>query len=265
MTILYGDNGKVSVGNLKTFTINLATPLETLKAAGSEIALPATEPASGAAGTVSYTIQASDLPTITPSPFSVKYSAYLYLSGKNTSGSTVTISYSIYKNGTQIVGAQNQAGVTNNLFWTQSHYRFFDVQVGDVLEARVWCATTGAYLDYYALQVLPTRIEVTKSPIVQDVTFALVNPTLTLGTPVVAQTGNWNFYLMSNTGAIAVGNSATTTFSVACINSSTNGFSGRLSNGDGTINTTLQTHATNHPSYFRNAYPSSISFREVSR
>lgn len=263
MTILTGDTGLVSVGTLKTFNITMATPNETLLASGSEIALPTAEPAGGAAGSVQITVQASDLPTIDPTPYSTKSTAFLILSGKNTTAGALTISYSVYKNGVSV--ATTTQSVAANNFWTHTHYRFYDVVPGDILEGRVWCATAGLNLDYYALVVYPTRMDLTKSATVQDLNCTVVLPTLTKGTPGASVTGLWNIYPSNVTNA-GVGLQVFANFPSLCIRSDLNGFAtGRPTNGDVQVSSNVAVHATNHPSFARNYYPSVISFREVSR
>lgn len=268
MTTLSGDTGKIAYGPLKTFNISLASPInETLQ--GTPITLGTSEPASGGTGVTSYTIQSSDLPTITPAPYSIKYCAYVVVSGRNTSGASVSVNYSIYKTpsgGTQAqVVAPTVQTVANNLYWTETHYRFYDVQVGDILEVRNWASVaSGVTLDYCALVIYPTRIEITKSTMVRDLNYTMNSgAVLTLGTPNPAVGANWNVYLVNNQSLSQVGNSVDMKFTVASINLSANGFSGRQANGDATLSTGPQTHATNHPYYYKGAFPSKITFREL--
>lgn len=186
------------------------------------------------------------------------------MSGKNTSGSTVTVSYSIYKNSI-LVASSSQASITNNVWWTQSHHRVYDVVVGDIIEARVWTPTAGVYLDYHAFAVAPSRIEVTKDPLVQDLNITLINhPTLTLGVPQISVGGAWLHY-PHVTGLINFGVSTGVAIPHACINSSVQGYLGRAAQGDASVSSGVQTHGTIHPYYYRNAVPSAITFREVMR
>lgn len=264
MTILYGDTGLASVGTSKTFDISLAVN-ETLLAPGSEIALPTAEPAGGAAGSVRILFQNSDLPTITPTPYGVKYTAILILAGKNTTAGALTISYSVYKNGVSVLGTTTQS-VPANQFWTHSHFRFYDVIPGvDTVEARVWCASAGLNLDYYSLVVYPTRIELTKDSVVQDLSFIGTNYTSTKGTPGGANNGSWNMYLTSSSSLFPTLLTSNLSFPIVSINSNANGYVGRVSNGDVTLSTTAAANATFRPNLAKNWYPTTISFREVSR
>lgn len=273
MTILWGDTGKIVYGPLKKFTIS-ANPYELLKtttgtSTSTDIMnLPSAEPSSGD-GLITYTLQQSDLPTMTPSPLSTKYTAYLIVSGKNSSGATVTLNYSLYKNGTAIVSNATQTGVVNNNFWTHSHYRFYDVNVGDTLKVTVWCATAGVTLDYVAVVVFPTRLELTKALIVKDLNITVNNPVLTKGTPGVLNNSNWLIYPASNT-TFTIGGVGTSlnqiTIGSLSIHAGLNGFSlGRINNGDSTQSTNTQSSATLHPAYSTNYFPTSISFREILR
>lgn len=264
MTILWGDTGLISVGAQKTYTTTLATPNEVLLPPGSEIVLPTADPGTNQ---VSFTVQESDLPTINPTPYSVKYSAYVVVSGKNATGASVSVTYTCYKNGVAVTGAigQAQSGIANNMFWTHTHYRFYDVVPGDVLEVRCWSNTAGVTLDYYSLLLMPTRMELTKSLIVQDLSLTLTAPQPYLkGAPGYQPSGSWNVY-PTNSATLFASMSSSFNQPVAIITSSSNGFLGRINNGDTAMSTGVATHSTGHPQSGRNLYPSVITFREVWR
>lgn len=144
------------LGPLKTFTITSGTARETLL--GTPETLPTTEPGTGQ---FSYTIQQSDLPTISPS-VPMKYNAFVVVSGK-AGATAAAISYRVLKNG--ISQATAQVGTTNgtaNQFWCHTHWRTSDVVVGDVIEVKYWSSTSDAYYDFRGLVVAPTQPDCSK-------------------------------------------------------------------------------------------------------
>lgn len=269
MTVLWGDTGKIAYGTLKTFNIQCATPREV--SLGS-ITLPNTE---GITNQASFTVQQTDLPIITPSPVSMKYVACIITSGRCVTGANVN--YRIFKNGSSVT--TTFGATTANNYWSQNHWRWFDVQAGDVLEVRHWSNQTDTTLDYACLMIYPGNVVLSKiNTILKDLTFTIgtssSTPTPTgagVRTVLISNTGNGNFAVASNT-TIATGNglfgiSVTTgtppTFP-AIVSSSLGIF--RVTNGgdaSGTA-TTVNNHATNI-SIQKNGVPASISFREVLR
>lgn len=263
MTIQWGDTGKVVIGSLKTFNTTV-TPNETLL--GTAQSLGTTTPTGGASGDISYTIQASDLPTITPKPISVKYSAYLIICGLNSSGASITLTYNVLKNGVSLASNQTQTAVTNANYWTHSHYRWYDVQVGDTIEAQTWASAAGVTLNYYAIVIYPTRMELTKCPVVKDLSMTLSSPAMTKGNP--SGVGNGNFNVFPTTGGDFLGLFATSNVIPSLsIASSTNGKSlGGLERGDRSTSTSTTLSSTFYPfNYQRSFYPSTVSFREILR
>jgi hypothetical protein len=261
MTILHGKKN----GSLKTFTVT-PTPNETLLT--TPINLPTSAPTSGD-GVVTMTIQASDLPVISPSPYSTKYVAFLIVAGKNTNAAATTINYSVYKTpsgGSQssVILNQTQTSVATNVFWSQTHYRFYDVNVGDTLEVRLWASVTGVNLDYYSLLILPSRMELTKSDCVKDLNLTVSDslPLYTKGT--IGGGSIQGIMVYVNSGNLNnVNISGSTIIPFLGINSSASYFSGRLFFGDNQQSTNSSTHATNRPVITRNSYFSKITFREV--
>lgn len=164
MSIL--DNKK---GALKSFNLSI-THREVALGSSS---LPNSE---GATNQVSFTIQQSDLPTITPSPYDNKYLACITTSGY-IGASTNTIFYRAFKNSSSLyVGSGNAIGA--NAVWSQNHWRFYDVKVGDVLDVRTWASTLDVTIDYACLTVYPANIFFSKPPVVmQDI--VLTNATTT--------------------------------------------------------------------------------------
>lgn len=261
MTIQWGDTGRVAYGPLKTFNITLATPRETLL--GTPLALQSTEPTSGQNGYVSLTIQQSDMPTITPSPISLKYTAILFVGGKNTDAASQSVSYHLYKNGTAVAAASSQTGIASNNFWTQQHARFFDVQVGDVLTVALYSPSANVNYDYSALMVMPTQMNLGKAYLNKDVNYSnYLQPTLTQGTASVQLNQSFNFY-PSDTNSLNLQTAVNVNYGALRWNQSY--YSGRVQMGDNNVTSATLTHATSRPYYARNTLPGTISFREILR
>lgn len=260
MTIQWGDTGRVVTGTLKNFTITLATPRETLS--GTPTALPSTNPGSASAQ-ATFTVQASDLPTISPSPISTSYTAMVFIGGKNTDAASQTVNYQVYKNGTAIGGASGSQSVPSNNFWTQSHYRFPTVAVGDTLAVSVWSASANVNFDYIAIIVLPTQTNLGKSYLNKDVTYSNPQrPTLSSGTPTVRVNSYFAIYPCDSTTQ-NITPSSTVKFGGFTWNATY--FVGRVNAGDLNTGSDAVSHATARPYYTTNYIPSSISFREVLR
>lgn len=255
MSILNGDSGLASVGTLKTFTTSLATPQETLLS--TPLALPTSLPATAQ---VSYTLQASDFPTITPTPLDVKYCAVVMTCGKNTSASSETLTYQVGTNGT-FTGNIGGSVVATNLFWNQSHYRWLDVAVGSLLEIKLFATSASVNLDYYALFIYPTRMKVTNCPVVQDIEYTFSSPTLVLGTPVSRISAQLAIYPSNATNIFH--NPNTTPFRIGAMGPHPTYQLGRINYGDWATSTDSVYHATNRPWYNANQYPSKLTFREV--
>lgn len=261
MTIQWGDTGKIAYGPLKTFNITMATPLENVY--GTPINLPTTAPTSGD-GVVQITVQQSNLPTISSSSYSTQYLAHLIVAGKNNSGASGTVNFSIYKNGVAVATNQIQASIANANYWTQTHYRWAGISVGDVLEVRLWGSATGFILEYYGLIVYPYKPELTKSAIIKDFSFTGASPSLTASglTSAVSITQGWNFYPTSLTGS-AISTAANFSMVAANATNSAVHFFGRpFYDSAGTF---TATHVSNRPNYARCFSPTSISFREILR
>lgn len=263
MTIQWGDTGKIVTGTLKTFNITL-NPNESLISATQNLGTAA--PTGGAAGDVSYTIKASDLPTISPTPISCQYTAHLIVTGQNNSGASGSVNYNLLKNSTAIVSNQSQASIASANYWTQTHYRT-TVVVGDVLEIQLWGSATGFTLLYAALILYPRMPQLSNVYILKDVNFTLTAPTLTATgqTPAVAITQGWNVYPTNLTNT-AISSASSFTMPSANFSDSSRFYFGRaFYDGVSSAGTYTQTHATNHPYYGRCDYPSQITYREILR
>lgn len=261
MAIQWGDTGKVSIGTFKKFDITLATPKEIVF--NPVVDLPTASPTSGD-GVVLFTVESSDLPTISPNPYSIRYVAHVVVSGRNSSGASGTVNFSILKNGTSVISNQSQTGISNTNYWSQTHYRWADVVIGDTLEVRLWGGSTGFTLEYAALIVYPYKPELSKVSILNDVNFTLGAPSLTASglSPNVSVTQGWNYYPSNLSGS---GISSASNFNLVastCGTNATHYFGRPFYETSGSFNTT---HATLRPSYARCHFPTQIAFREVLR
>lgn len=265
MTILWGDTGKVAYGVLKTFNISggtLATPYENLYA--SPIALGTALPGTP---TDTYTVQATDFPTISPSPISVNWNAMLVVGGKNTVATAYTISYQINKNGTSI--ASGSAGsVTASQYYTITFPQsaLNGIASGDKLDIYLYGASGSSFnYDYMALVIYPSRMVLTKAVIAKDVSYTLTNTLgkLTKGSPNLGFSGNFYIHPTTDTNSWAVSTTSLSGFTLNP-NSSTYGF-GQVQYTDNNQNVNLQPNATYRPYYYNNYIPTKITFREVLR
>lgn len=259
MTILIGDTGKTAHGTLKTFNISIPAAREV--SLGSST-LPSSE---GATNQVSFTVQTSDLPTITPSTTGLKYLAVIIVGGKSGVAAT-TVNYRLFKNGSSLLtsNASHLAGQ----YWTQTHWRWFDVANGDVLEVRNWANVADATIDYCAIQIYPVNLFVSASNVMlKDLTLgATLQPAITGAGVRSVLVGLNNAYSLTPTSISTINANVTTTAPVlgSIVPNPSFGIV-RVTTGE--LNAT-STGAANHASlisYQRNCYPSSISFREVLR
>lgn len=258
MTIQYGDTGKVAYGTSKTFNIAFASPRETLL--GSPASLPTAEPGTSQ---ISFTVQNSDLPSISPSPFSVVYSAFLYAGGKNTDTASQSVSYRILKNGTSITTG-TQSSIATNVFWTHSYYNLYNVSVGDVLEIRLWSSSANVNYDYYALLIYPTRANLGKSYLNKDVLFSnATTPALTLGNPSAQNTNGAFIYPSTSTSINIPYSGGSVSFGGFSWNTTYQSL--RIDRGDNTIAMGSTTHNTYRPYYQRQWIAGTITFREILR
>lgn len=255
MTVLNGEGG-LRVGPLKTFTTTLATPRENLLT--TPVAMPSTEPTTAQ---ISITVEVGDLPTISPSPISTKYTALIYAGGKNADAAAQNVSWRVLKNGVS-VATGTQSAVPINAFWTHSHPQLFDIAVGDVLEIKLWSPSANVNYDYYAIQVYPTNINLGTASLNKEVTYSgFILPSLTSGTPAANVSGNFLVAPSSLVSASINMNTGIVVFGALAWDPIYR--SGRVNFGDVSRGAITTTHATNRPLYNRNYFPTSISFREL--
>lgn len=257
MSLQIGDTGKSQIGSLKSFVISPGTARETLL--GTALTLPTTEPATAQ---VSFTIQTSDLPTITGNAL-MKYNPALYISGKIGAVASV-INYRVLKNGVSVAQAAG-ASATATQFWAHTHWRTFDVQVGDVLDVKYWAAQADVTLDYYGLIVYPSQPEVSKrGTILKDLVLDSVTNGASFITSGVAANNSSNFFILpTTTTAVSVGLNVLTSFPALIPNSSFGLFRNNAADLFGTA-TTQNINATTRQIQ-KQLYPQTISFREVLR
>lgn len=268
MSILIGDSGKVGLGPLKTMNITMANPREdnvTINPSASYFSnnLPTTQNASIGA---TYTIQQSDLPLV--DAMSVKYTAFIVVSGKNTNASSQNVITQGFKNGSS-VGTTTTLSVPTNQVWAQTYYRFFDVVVGDILNVQIWAGGSNVTFDYMALMVFPSRIFPNRQgSVLNNVTFSNFQGTTSLvagnpdGTTMSGSINNQAYYVMitgANTYSIIT--SGTQTFPYLQIESV--GLL-RANNGDLTNGVYTNANATVR-NYAKLAVPQTITYRELLR
>lgn len=260
MTIQWGDTGKIAYGPLKTYTFAFATPRETLL--GTPVgSLPTTNPGTPQ---ITMTIQQSDLPIISPNSQSLKYTAILFVAGKNTDAASQTINYQCYKNGAVVSGATGSQSVATNNFWTFSFYRFYDVSVGDVLGASLWSASANINYDYYSIVILPSRVSLGNAYINKDVTYSnFTAVSLNSGNPSQQNANGTLLYPSTGTNSFSLSSGSAITFAGLNWNSTYQSF--RVDRSDNTLNTGATTHATFRPYYQSQNIPTKITFREILR
>lgn len=257
MTTLWGDTGKMKDGSLKTFTITPTTPKETFLGA-SKLTLPTTEPGTAQA---SFTIEESDLPNISPNvPY--KLAVSVVCSGK-TGASTTQVNYRVIKNG--VTSAQaSQNNVPANNFWTHTYF-LLDLQVGDVVEVKLWSNQVDAYIDFYGMVCSPSQPECSKKgTILKDLGFPAVSTNSSPFTSTTLGTINVTSSLVYPATNIAFSDNVATTLNYPAIIPNTSYGLYRLGAGDNSTTNSLQANATNR-NMQKSTYPTAITFREVLR
>lgn len=273
MAILQGDPGKAAVGTLKTFTISYPTLFERLQ--GTPLSVPNVASIPGTA-IDTYTVQTSDIPTINGSrTLSARYCAQLTVSGKNNDSVNRTLNYQINKNGTSAVSGTFTANAGQ--MWTVVAY-FRDVTSSDVIDVYVWCtASTLINYDFLGIAVIPTGVQLSSSKtyLYKDVTYVIGNNAAFTNATNQGSSGNWYlnpYYFTSVTTSNAQNlqlSSGTWIFPFIYFppqagSTPLPAHFGRVNNGDILQGQVNFNHATLR-SYFKQFYPTSISFREVLR
>jgi hypothetical protein len=159
----------------QTLNITYKPAQETLLATPQT--LPTSEPATPQ---ISYTIQESDLPTLSLTPKSKKWCAIVYVGGKFVTAGTIY--GKLLKNGASV--EESNGSIPANVFWTKG-FRCYDIQIGDVLDVKLWSSVTDSNWDYKALHVTVSRIILASFPKqLRQVQITVDrHPKLTLGNP----------------------------------------------------------------------------------
>ncbi|MEM3623437.1 MAG: hypothetical protein QXR76_06695 [Candidatus Bathyarchaeia archaeon] len=162
--------------SLKTLNITYQTPQETLL--GTPETLPTSEPATPQIG---YTVQSSDLPSLSFNVYSKKWVALVIGAGKFVTAGNIY--WRMKKNGSSVY--YNYASIPANSYYTVRAY-FLDVAVNDILELALWSNVSDSNWDYKAYQIHITQIVPFRKPtILKPCNFASLTsvPNLTLGNP----------------------------------------------------------------------------------
>ncbi|MEM2263342.1 MAG: hypothetical protein QW160_03890 [Candidatus Bathyarchaeia archaeon] len=222
---------------------------------GTPETLPTSEPATPQIG---YTVQDSDLPLITPTPYSVKYVALLFGAGRCPTAATIY--YRMKKNGASV--KTGNASVSANNYYTWNCY-FYDVKVGDVLELALWSSVSDSNWDYKAFQIQPSRIiPMSKLRLLMPCDFASLadQPVLTLGNP---SSTSYSLYVCHDDVPLSTTINAAKRYSCLYAGDLMGLF--RLNYGDynNMNNAVSRTSASYRPYYYRNYVPAQIKFRCV--
>jgi hypothetical protein len=162
--------------SLKTLYIAYQNPKETLIAPQT---LPTSEPETPQ---ITYTVTATDLPSLSLTPYKKVWVASVFGAGRVVTAATIY--YRMKKNGVSVKSAS--LSVSANFYYT-CHCFFYDVKVGDVLELALWSNKTDSNWDYKAYQIQVSRLILFDKPrLLVPCNFAALStqPVLTLGSPV---------------------------------------------------------------------------------
>jgi hypothetical protein len=241
------------------------------------ISIPTSEPLTAQ---ISYTVQQSDLPTITPS-ISIGNVVGIYMTGANSKVAGSTLTYTVYKNGVSLITTTTTSIVNTQNCWGMVHWRWTNVQVGDLLEVKVWATTgtaTGFTIDYSNMRTYANQPDIgltsAKSKLLKDVKVTIgitqtptISPATANGTTTswnIANSGSPVFYPCSvNSATINVGATMTIPLLQPYINGSTNTGLYRNTNGDTSPNITTSYSHTSLRQYQVNYQVSAIEYREL--
>jgi len=165
------------VGTRNIFTATLQTADETTHDPAT--ALPTSEPGTAQA---SYTVASGDLPEFSSPPSDVKYIGFVYLTGRNLSGSIQTVNYASYNDTVSV--KTGSRSINNDSYWTVLQ-SFYDIEVGDVLELAAWCDSTDMDIMNEGYQVGFSRIQPESDGILYNVDVGVMPnmPVFTGGNP----------------------------------------------------------------------------------
>jgi len=215
--------------------------------------LPTSEPAEPQ---VSYTVQESDLPTLSMNVYSKVWVAWIIVAGYCPSAATVY--YRMLKNGVSVASGSNSVSAGN--YYTRVSY-FYDVKVGDVLGVKLWSSVADSDWRYKAYQIQVTRIiPFEKIRLLMPCSFSgVIQPVLTLGNPSYISM-YWFLYHVDTLNTTVLPN-----VNVACLFVGNTYGLYRLNRGDynHSNSSVIGTSTTYYPSYVCNYVPTRIVFRGV--
>lgn len=177
--------------------------------------------------------------------------------------SASVINYRVLKNGSSVVQTSGASAAANQV-WTHTHWRTFDVVVGDVLEIRYWAVQADVTLEFYGLIAYPSQPDVSKrGTILKDLALGslLTTPNFTTATTTV-QTGNFLIYpAPTTTASLSISGALTLS---AIIPYTLYGLFRNTSGESNAASTNQAVHAT-QIQIQKLLFPSTITFREVLR
>jgi hypothetical protein len=238
-----------NVGSKKTLTCTLATPTWTVD--GSTI--PATDSTRWGR-----TLQASDFPTWSFSPASEKYIGKVVVSIYNNSGSSQSVGWKIYKNGSTVnTGTRNVSNGNYCVF----NGSFYGVNTTDTIEISIWTANnTNVTVQGSLIHVVPTRLLPTSKTCI-EVSYTFGN--YTYPSPLSMIITNSREYIGSN---ITSSNPTSKTFSGLSFISQNNYGLFQYGAGDYSYSDSANNNANATLQYIDySQYPTVVSFREVRR
>ena len=226
-------------------SISYPDPDETLLE--TPVELPTSEPASPQ---VSFTLASGHMPVWSPYELPHSKTAILYVSGKSTTATTVY--YRAMKNGESIA----TGSLSNNAstYYTQQHYRFKGVDVGDVVSCKLWAANTGTNITYDAFVVYPT--DIAPGIVCAGISvLASLKPTLTKGSPYGGAGAKSKLQHCDTLTADV----SSTQNCMLLFGGASSGFL-RVGYGDILIDTSTMSFSTYYPRYFTCYIPTRISY-----
>lgn len=244
------------VGSKKTFTITPGTVRETLL--GTPLTLPTAEPTTGQ---FSYTIQASDLPTISPI-VPMKFNAALYASGKIGAAASA-LNFRILKNGVNVFTGPTASAAATNM-WGHTHWRTFDVREGDLLEVRYWAAQADVILDFHGLIVYPAQPVVSKQGTkLEGISLSAMSSGPNFAATINTLTTNPIYVYPLDSATTGQFMSFSVAFTLPVFVPMNGGFLFKTTYADATgVNTFQYLHATRRDIQ-KQWFPQTISFREI--
>lgn len=260
MSILLGDTGRASVGNLKTINFQH----QFIEQDYTGITLPTSLPP---VAQLSYVIGESNLPIISGGTTSFLPMPWTILGGQNTSGVSVTIYYEIYRNGV-LWQSGNRTSVPNGQYWT-----FFclkaenNMVVGEEISVKVWTTATGVSILYSCYSTFIGRLDLGLKfgAMIKDVSATVVYPHTVINgynamTKWSSWTGSLTIFPMNNSGFASTSANAFIPLLQYC-NTTYRLFSNQ--GGDANNATGINYHTSQFPNVQQTAILTSISFREL--